>query len=123
MTQYLELEDALSQVARVGFHVKDLGLLDSALARPRTSLFGEDAYPSLSLKVAALMHSVIKNQPMVDGNKRTSWLLVNAFLYINGYLFEASTEEGLELTLGVAKDKLNLEDSATFIDVRLVESS
>ena len=123
MTQYLELEDALSQVARVGFHVKDLGLLDSALARPRTSLFGEDAYPSLSLKVAALMHSVIKNYQMVDGNKRTSWLLVNAFLYINGYLFEASTEEGLELTLGVAKDKLNLEDAATFIDVRLVESS
>ena len=123
MTQYLELEDALSQVARVGFHVKDLGLLDSALARPRASLFGEDAYPSLSLKVAALMHSVIKNHPMVDGNKRTSWLLVNAFLYINGYLFEASTEEGLELTLGVAKDKLNLEDAATFIDVRLVESS
>ncbi len=123
MTQYLELEDALSQVARVGFHVKDLGLLDSALARPRTSLFGEDAYPSLSLKAAALMHSVIKNHPMVDGNKRASWLLVNAFLYINGYLFEASTEEGLELTLGVATDKLNLEDAATFIDVRLVESS
>ena len=70
-----------------------------------------------------MLNSLIKNHPMVDGNKRTSWLVVNAFLYINGYLFEASTEEGLELTLGVATDKLNLEDAATFIDVRLVESS
>lgn len=115
MTQYLDLEDALAQVARVGFHVKDIGLLDSALARPKTTLFGEDAYPSLELKAAAMMHSVIKNHPMVDGNKRTSWLLLNAFLYLNGYLFEVSTEAGLELTLGIATDTLTIEQAARFI--------
>ena len=110
--QYLSLEDALQQIAIAGFYVKDAGLLDSALARPQTSVFGEDAYPTLELKAAAMTHSVIKNHPMVDGNKRTSWFLLNAFLYINGYLLEMSTEEGLELTLGVATDQLSLEQAA-----------
>lgn len=110
--QYLSLEDALQQIAIAGFYVKDAGLLDSALARPQTSVFGEDAYPTLEVKAAAMTHSVIKNQPMVDGNKRTSWFLLNAFLYINGYLLEMSTEEGLEFTLGVATDQLSLEQAA-----------
>jgi death-on-curing protein len=110
--QYLSLEDALQQIAIAGFYVKDAGLLDSALARPQTSVFGEDAYPTLELKAAAMTHSVIKNHPMVDGNKRTSWFLLNAFLYINGYLLEMSTEEGLEFTLGVATDQLSLEQAA-----------
>jgi len=109
---YLSLEDALQQIAISGFYVKDAGLLDSALARPQTSVFGEDAYPTLELKAAAMTHSVIKNHPMVDGNKRTSWFLLNAFLYINGYLLEMSTEEGLEFTLGVATDQLSLEEAA-----------
>ena len=110
--QYLSLEDALQQIAIAGFYVKDAGLLDSALARPQTSVFGEDAYPTLEVKAAAMTHSVIKNDPMVDGNKRTSWFLLNAFLYINGYLLEMSTEEGLEFTLGVATDQLSLEQAA-----------
>ena len=110
--QYLSLEDALQQIAIAGFYVKDAGLLDSALARPQTSVFGEDAYPTLELKAAAMTHSVIKNHPMVDGNKRTSWFLLNAFLYINGYLLEMSTEEGLQFTLGVPTDQLSLEEAA-----------
>ena len=110
--QYLSLEDALQQIAIAGFYVKDAGLLDSALARPQTSVFGEDAYPTLEVKAAAMTHSVIKNHPMVDGNKRTSWFLLNAFLYINGYLLEMSTEEGLEFTHGVATDQLSLEQAA-----------
>jgi death-on-curing protein len=112
---YLSLEDALQQIAIAGFYVKDVGLLDSALARPQTSVFGEDAYPTLELKAAAMTHSVIKNHPMVDGNKRTSWFLLNAFLYINGYLLEMSTEPGLEFTLGIATDRLSLEEAAEMI--------
>lgn len=120
MTQFLELEDAIELVARAGFYVKDLGLLDSALARPKTTLFGEDAYPELELKAAALVHSVIKNHPMVDGNKRTSWFLVNAFLYINDQYLEMTTEEGLEFTLGLATDDLNLKEAAAIIRRHLV---
>lgn len=120
MTQFLELEDAIELVTRAGFYVKDLGLLDSALARPKTTLFGEDAYPELELKAAALVHSVIKNHPMVDGNKRTSWFLVNAFLYINDQYLEMTTEEGLEFTLGLATDDLNLKEAAAIIRRHLV---
>ena len=121
--QYLSLEDALQQISIAGFYVKDVGLLDSALARPQTSVFGEDAYPTLELKAAAMTHSVIKNDPMVDGNKRTSWFLLNAFLYINGYLLEMSTELGLEFTLGIATDRLSLEEAAEMIRQHLVPLS
>lgn len=120
MTAYLDLEDALQQISRAGFYVKDLGLLDSALARPRTSLFGEDAYLELELKAAALMHSLVKNDPLVDGNKRTSWVLLNSFLYINNFFIEMTTEQGLELTLGLATDAIDLASAAEFIQNHLV---
>ncbi|NBU22722.1 MAG: type II toxin-antitoxin system death-on-curing family toxin [Actinobacteria bacterium] len=123
MTNFLDLEDALTLVARLGFFVKDVGLLDSTLARPRASVFGEDAYPSLELKSAAMIHSVIKNHPMVDGNKRTSWLLLNSFLYINGYLLEMSVDKGMELTLGVATDRLTLDHAAKMIGDHMVPLS
>lgn len=123
MTYYLELEDALQQIAAVGFYVKDLGLLDSALARPKTTLFGEDAYPTLELKAAAMVHSIINNHAMVDGNKRTSWFMLSSFLYINGYFIEMTADEGMEFTLGIATDKLSLAEAAAMIRKHMVEVS
>lgn len=123
MTYYLELEDALQQIAAVGFYVKDLGLLDSALARPKTTLFGEDAYSTLELKAAAMVHSIIKNHAMVDGNKRTSWFMLSSFLYINGYFIEMTADEGMEFTLGIATDKLSLAEAAAMIRKHMVEVS
>ncbi len=121
MTHYLDLEDALQQIAVAGFYVKDLGLLDSALARPRTTLFGEDAYPTLELKAAAMVHSIIKNHAMVDGNKRTSWFMLSSFLYINGYFIEMNADQGMEFTLGIATDKLTLAEAAEMIRKHMVE--
>jgi death-on-curing protein len=121
MTNFLELEDALQQIAVAGFHVKDLGLLDSALARPKTTLFGEDAYPTLELKAAAMVHSIIKNHAMVDGNKRTSWFMLSSFLYINGYFIEMNADQGMEFTLGIATDKLSLAEAAAMIRRHMVE--
>ena len=123
MTHYLELEDALQQISVAGFYVKDLGLLDSALARPRTTLFGEDAYPTLELKAAAMVHSIIKNHAMVDGNKRTSWFMLSSFLYINGYFIEMTADEGMEFTLGIATDKLTLDQAASMIRDHMVAVS
>ena len=123
MTYYLALEDALQQIAAVGFYVKDLGLLDSALARPKTTLFGEDAYPTLELKAVAMVHSIIKNHAMVDGNKRTSWFMLSSFLYINGYFIEMTADEGMEFTLGIATDKLSLAEAAAMIRKHMVEVS
>lgn len=115
MTFYLNLEILIGELEPTGFYVKDAGLLDSALARPKTSLFGEDAYPSLELKAAAMMHSIIKNHPMVDGNKRTSWIALNSFLALNGYSLIATTQEGLKFVLDVATDKVNLQEMEVWI--------
>lgn len=120
---YLDLEDALQQIAVAGFYVKDAGLLESALSRPRTTVFGEDAYPTIELKAAAMVHSIIKNHAMVDGNKRTSWFLLNSFLYINGYLLEMSADAAFDFTLGIATDLLNLDQAAAIIRQHLVEVS
>jgi death-on-curing protein len=59
-------------------------LLESALARPRASVFGQDAYPDLHLKAAALLHSPARNHALVDGNKRLAWTACRTFLAING---------------------------------------
>jgi len=115
MIIYLNLEVLSSQLVQVGFHIKDIGLLDSALARPKTSLFGEDAYKTLELKGAALMHSIIKNHPMIDGNKRSSWIALNSFFEINGKTINADTEDAFEFVLAVATDAMNLEQMASWI--------
>jgi death-on-curing protein len=120
MTQYLTLEDALTQVKALGFYVKDPGLLEAALSRPKTTVFGEDAYPTLQLKAASMMHSIIKNHPMIDGNKRTSWLLMVSFLWINGFQHKMSTETGFDLTLGIAESRLELEAAANIIEKHLI---
>ena len=109
MTRFLTLEDALHVSARLGFHVRDAGLLASALARPATTLFGADAYPSLAMKAAALMESVVRNHPFVDGNKRSGWTLTVALLWINGLVHDMTTAEGFDLVVGVAEGRFDLE--------------
>lgn len=120
MIHYIELADALFVIRKLGFFVKDVGLLDSALARPRASVFGEDAYPTISLKAAAMLQSLIKNQALVDGNKRTGWALMVSFLFINNYKHSFSTQEGFDLVLSVATDKLSLPDVGKEIEAHLV---
>ena len=120
MTTYLELGDALYVIKALGFYVKDVGLLDSALARPQTSVFGEDAYPTLELKAAALAHSVAKNHALIDGNKRTTWTLMVSFLFQNGYKHNFTEAEGFAFVLGVATDELSLEQAAEQLRVHLV---
>ena len=93
--EYLDLEDILHLVRLLGIGpVRDVGLLDSAVARPRSSAFGEDAYPSISLKAAALLHSITNSHALVDGNKRLAWLCTKVFLALNGQRLEATADEG-----------------------------
>lgn len=120
MTIFLELEDALEQIKFLGFYVKDVGLLDSALQRPQTSVFGEDAYPDLATKAAALMHSMVKNHALVDGNKRTSWMLFVSFIVANGYIHNMTADEAFDLTLGLATDAIDLASAAEIIQKHLV---
>lgn len=123
MTEYIELEEAVSLIKKLGFYVRDIGLLEGALARPRTTVFGEDAYESLELKAAAMSHSLIKNHALVDGNKRTTWALMVSFLFINGYRHDFTTDQGFAWTLDLATDKITLEEAAAQIREHLVSLS
>ena len=105
MTEYLDLDDLL-EIARgaVGgdVAVEDYGLLESALARPGASVFGEDAYPDLHLKAAALLHSLARNHALVDGNKRLAWTACRTFLAINGQWTSAPEDERFDFVTAVA---------------------
>ena len=105
MTEYLDLDDLLG-IAReaVGgdVAVSDYGLLESALARPRASVFGEDAYPDLHLKAAALLHSLARNHALVDGNKRLAWTACRTFLAINGQWISAPEDDRFDFVIEVA---------------------
>ncbi len=96
-TRFLTLEIVLQLVARKGWLMKDVGLLDSALKRPQTTVFGEDAYPALGEKVAALMHSIAQNQSLVDGNKRLALLCGDAFAVLNGAVIMATEDDVYQL--------------------------
>ena len=91
--RFLTLEIVLEVVVRHGWQVKDAGLLDSALQRPRATVFGQDAYPALDLKAAALLHSVAQNQALVDGNKPLALLCTHAFVTINGAAIGAEDDD------------------------------
>ena len=87
MTEYLDRDDVLTAGAAAVGHaltVVDYGLLDAAVARPRATAFGVDAYPNDFAKAAALLHSLARNHAFVDGNKRTAWAAAWTFLHING---------------------------------------
>ena len=82
--------------------VRDLGALQASAARPQASFEGEDLYPDLSSKAAAIMESLIKNHPFVDGNKRTAITAAGIFLRRNGWLIEASQEELFRFSMAMA---------------------
>ncbi|HEU4807422.1 MAG TPA: type II toxin-antitoxin system death-on-curing family toxin [Homoserinimonas sp.] len=121
MTEYLEPEQAVEAVRHLGLHVRDQGLLFSALARPQASAFGEDAYASLELKAAALMTSIAKNHALFDGNKRFSWYLTLAFFKLNGYRVVMTNDEAFDLVLKVAQGSLDLDEIADDFARHLVE--
>lgn len=109
--EYLDLEDALRLVEMAGIGpVRDIGLLDSAMARPRSSAFGQDAYPTLPLKAAALLHSLVGNHALVDGNKRLGWLATVTFLGINGFEVDLKDDDAYQLVWDIAAGQLNLEE-------------
>jgi death-on-curing protein len=110
VTAYLEIEDALQVVDRYGFHIRDIGLLASALARPATTVGGVEAYPQLAMKAAALLESVARFHPLIDGYKRTAWTLMVLMLWINGFRHDFSTDDAFDLVVGVAAGDISLED-------------
>ena len=110
MTRYLTVEQAL-RIARTAaggpVQVRDVGLLESAVHRPRASVLGQDAYPDLFTKAAALLHSLAGNHPLVDGNKRLAWLATYVFLAKNGIVLDAGDDAAYEFVIAVADGSLD----------------
>ena len=123
MTYFLDLDDALEQIHFLGFHVRDVGLLQSSLARPNTTLYGADAYASRDLKAAALMHSIVTSHPLIDGNKRTAWALMITFVLLNGFEVVAETDDAFDFVLGVATESRDLDSIASWIAAHRIPHS
>jgi death on curing protein len=108
---YPTLADVAAVAREIGAAVRDAGLIESAVARPRTTIFGEDAYPDLWTKAAALLHSLVNNHPFVDGNKRVGWIVAVAFLRQNGavsasQIANADQDAAYDLVIAVAESRL-----------------
>jgi death-on-curing protein len=120
--EHLELDDllALVRALRTG-PVRDVGLLSSAAARPQAAVFGEEAYPTVPLKAAALLHSLARNQALVDGNKRLSWLATVVFLDLNGHAPDLDDDAAFQLVMDVAAGTAEVAEIADRLHVVSVE--
>lgn len=112
--EYLDLDDLLDLARRLlgdPVPVRDIGLLGSAVARPQTTAFGEDAYPDVVTKAAALLQSIVINHALVDGNKRLGWLSTAVFLELNGVAASAiDNDKVYDLVVWVASTNPALEE-------------
>ena len=110
MTHHITTEQAL-RIARAAvggpIEVRDLGLLDAAVHRPRATVLGQDAYPDLMSKAAALLHSLAGNHPLVDGNKRLAWLATYVFCAKNGVELDPPDDAAYDLVIAVASGALD----------------
>jgi death on curing protein len=111
---YLDVDDLLHIAGRLlpQFELRDVGLLEAAAVRPRARAFGEDAYPSVHDKAAALLHSTVRNHALVDGNKRLGLAAVIAFYGMNGHRLTLTNDEAYDLVMAIASGDLD--------DVRLI---
>ena len=128
MTVYLDLDDILAGAAAAitpaEVLVRDTGLLESALARPRASAFGEDAYPGLLTKAAALFESLARNHALIDGNERLAWVAMRLFLVLNGTdLRVPSPQFGDEFVREVSQGHVALDHTARTLAGWVVERS
>ena len=114
--EYLDTEDLVELARRLLGDpppIRDIGLLGAAAARPQASAFGEDAYPDIWSKAAALLHSVVNNHSLVDGNKRLGWLATAIFLELNDASVSAATNDDVyDLVMSVASSDIGVEDIA-----------
>jgi len=111
--RYLDLEMLLIIVEEAGLQsVRDVGLLESAAMRPQTSVFGDDAYPTIDEKAAALMESIVRNHPLVDGNKRLGWIAMKTFYALNSIHLLAPHDDAYDLVIGIAEGRVDYHRSA-----------
>ena len=105
MTEYLDLDDLLAAAeAALGRppEVRDVGVLEAAVARARATAYGQEAYPDLDSKAAALLHSVVTGHALIDGNKRLGWVAVRLFYRLNDADLQAPAGAAFDLVMAIA---------------------
>jgi len=109
---YLELADILKLGREIiaDFRVREIGLLESAAARPKTSVFGEDAYLTFAEKTAALLHSIARNHALIDGNKRLAWSAARLFCLMNDLDINMKQDKAYEMVVGVAAGQIEMDE-------------
>ncbi len=127
MIRYLTLEEAL-ELHRLVLQqsgglagVRDLGALDSALAQPQMAFGGQDLYPSLGEKAAALGLSLVCNHPFIDGNKRVGHAAMETFLVLNGWELVAGVDEQEQVTLRLAAGAMRRDEFTAWVQAHLRE--
>lgn len=101
IAEVYEIHQAIAKRAGSKAGVRDFGLLHSAVERPKATYFGDDLYPNVFLKAAALLHSLCMNHPFTDVNKRTSWVSTKRFLKINGYHLKSKKTDAADFMVHV----------------------
>ena len=122
---YLSVEDLLEIAAGVmdKVAVRDVGLLAGAAGRPQVTVFGDDAYPTFQDKAAALLHSLIRNHALVDGNKRLAWSATRVFCLLNGHDLTYTVDEAEDLMISAASGQLDVPEIADWLAARLGPAS
>ena len=115
MSELLAFEDALAVLDEMRLVLAAPGLFASAIARPATTVFGEDAYPDLITKAAALLESVVRNHALVDGNKRAGWALAVVTLWLNDYDLDYDEDDAFAMVMSVADGTSRLVDIAQWL--------
>lgn len=111
------------QILNGTLEIRDFGLLEAAAARPAASAFGQDAYLTLNEKAAALFHSLARNHPFTDGNKRTATVAVLFMLRVNGQLLRWQPDEALTMILNVAEGRRDPDSLAKWFRSEPIEPS
>ena len=120
LAEVVELHRRVIEASGGSHGVRDLGAVESAIAQPRMSFGGDDLYPGIVEKAAALCFSLVKNHPFVDGNKRVGHAAMETFLVLNGFELDATVGEQESLMLTLAAGDLDRSELVRWISEHLV---
>jgi death-on-curing protein len=125
VTEHLDLDDLVAAAeAAIGrpADIRDIGILEGAVARTRARVYGEEAYPDVHAKAAALLQSVVTGHALVDGNKRLGWVAVRLFYRLNGYDLQMPIDPAFDLVASVADGSLrDVRDIGDRLGDRVIE--
>jgi death on curing protein len=115
INEQLPVKEPIHKILQGRQKVRDMDLLETAVGRPMQTVFGEDAYPTLQEKAAALLHSIARNHPFADGNKRTATVAAVFMLQVNGLRVNWEAQEALSQILNIAEGRLSVGEFAAWL--------